>query len=125
MRTGEEIRKGKIKCASKDYVNYLLDKQEYHNEDYTEDDIRQAFEKGATFADNNPYLSSLWHDAYKEPEIGSNIIVVDKYGQWWEIQPYDGEYDGYGGLTGWECFVAHYNNIQRWAYIDDLLPKTK
>ena len=34
-----------IKYASKDYVNYLLDKQEYHNENYTEDDIRQAFEK--------------------------------------------------------------------------------
>ena len=43
-------REEKIKCASKDYVNYLLDKQEYHNEDYTEDDIRQAFEKGAMFA---------------------------------------------------------------------------
>ena len=51
MRTGEEIRKGKIKCASKDYVNYLLDKQEYHNEYYTEYDIRQAFEKGAEWAD--------------------------------------------------------------------------
>lgn len=70
-------------------------------------------------------ILKLWHDVYEEPEIGSNIIVVDKYGQWWDIQPYDGEYDGYGGLTGWECCVAHYNNIQRWAYIDDLLPKTK
>ena len=49
-------REEEIKCASKDYVNYLLDKQEYHNEDYTEYDIRQAFEKGAMFADNNPYL---------------------------------------------------------------------
>ena len=48
-----------VKYASKDYVNYILDKQEYHNEDYTEDDIRQAFEKGAMFADNNPDLSSL------------------------------------------------------------------
>ena len=36
-----------IKHASKDYVNYLLDKQEYHNEKYTEYDIKQAFEKGA------------------------------------------------------------------------------
>ena len=38
-------REEEIKYASKDYVNYLLDKQEYHNENYTEDDIRQAFEK--------------------------------------------------------------------------------
>ena len=118
-------REEEIKCASKDYVNYLLDKQEYHNEDYTEYDIRQAFEKGAMFADNNPDLSSLWHDVSEEPRIGSNIVVVDKKGQWWDIQPYDGEYNGYNGLTGWRCCVAHYNNIQSWAYISDLLPKTK
>ena len=46
----DKIIMGKIKCASKDYVNYLLDKQEYHNEYYTEYDIRQAFEKSAMFA---------------------------------------------------------------------------
>ena len=50
MTREEEIKKGKLNCASKDYVNDLLDKQEYHNEYYTEDDIRQAFEKGAMFA---------------------------------------------------------------------------
>ena len=47
-------REEEIKYASKDYINYLLDKQEYHNENYTEDDIRQAFEKGAQWADENP-----------------------------------------------------------------------
>lgn len=92
---------------------------------FTKSDMYSAYVVGAMWADKHPDLSQLWHDAYKEPEIGSNIIVVDKYGQWWEIQPYDGEYDGYGSLTGWECCVAQYNNIQRWAYIDDLLPKTK
>ena len=69
-------------------------------------------------------LSSLWHDVSEEPQIGSNIVAVDEKGQWWDIQPYDGEYDGYGGLTGWRCCVVHYN-IQSWAYISDLLPKTK
>ena len=44
-------REEEINYASKDYVNYILDKQEYHNEDYTEYDIRQAFEKGAKWAD--------------------------------------------------------------------------
>ena len=47
-------REEEIKYASKDYVNYLLDKQEYHNENYTEYDIQQAFEKGAQLADNSP-----------------------------------------------------------------------
>ena len=53
MTRGEEI-----KCASKDYINYLLDKQEYHNENYTEYDIQQAFEKGAQWADDN--LKNTW-----------------------------------------------------------------
>ena len=43
-----------VRYASKDYVNYLLDKQEYHNENYTEYDIKQAFEKGAEWADAHP-----------------------------------------------------------------------
>ena len=43
-----------VKYASKDYVNYLLDKQEYHNEKYTEYDIKQAFEKGAEWSDEHP-----------------------------------------------------------------------
>lgn len=47
-------REEEIKYASKDYVNYLLDKQEYHNENYTEYDIKQAFEKGAQWEDANP-----------------------------------------------------------------------
>lgn len=46
-----------VKYASKDYVNYLLDKQEYHNEKYTEYDIKQAFEKGAEWADEHPKSS--------------------------------------------------------------------
>ena len=53
------IREEEIKYASKDYVNYLLDKQEYHNENYTEYDIRQAFEKGAKWADNHSI--NVWH----------------------------------------------------------------
>ena len=109
-------REEEIKCASKDYVNYLLDKQEYHNEDYTEDDVKQAFEKGAMFADNNPDLSSLWHDASEEPkldqyflaQIGDNafdtfIMAMDKNKEW----------------RNWCKGI----NIKRWTYISDLLPK--
>ena len=67
-------REEEIKCASKDYVNYLLDKQEYHNENYTEDDIRQAFEKGAKWADANP--KSPWIDYEKEkPPFGIEVIA--------------------------------------------------
>ena len=70
MTRGEEI-----KCASKDYVNYLLDKQEYHNENYTEDDIRQAFEKGTKWADDNPKLSWIRVED-SLPEQDEQVIVL-------------------------------------------------
>ena len=110
-------RNEEIKCASKDYVNYLLDKQEYHNEDYTEDDIRQAFEKGAMFADKNPDLSSLWHDANEEPQDDLVIIYQDKHGDCWFATKRDIVILN----INWECFATV--NIRRWAYITDLLPK--
>ena len=114
-------REEEIKCASKDYVNYLLDKQEYHNEDYTEDDIRQAFEKGAMFADKNPDLSSLWHDAGDEPkdDLGKDDLVIiyqDKHGNCWFIT----KRDIVILYINWECFAT---NVRCWAYINDLLPK--
>ena len=109
-------REEEIKCASKDYVNYLLDKQEYHNEDYTEYDIRQAFEKGAMFADNNPDLSSLWHDANEEPRLN----------QWFLAQIGDNAFDTFvmemDKNEDWKEW-SNGINIKRWAYISDLLPK--
>lgn len=60
-------RKEEIKYASKDYVNYLLDKQEYHNENYTEDDIRQAFEEGAKWADKTMIEKACkWLEQHQE-----------------------------------------------------------
>ena len=68
-------REEEIKYASKDYVNYLLDKQEYHNENYTEDNIRQAFEKGAKWADDNPKLSWIRVED-SLPEQDEEVIVL-------------------------------------------------
>ena len=81
-----------------------------------------AFLHGVEFADEH---QNVWHDASEEPEIGSNIVAIDKNWQWWNIQSYDGGYYGGGDLTGWRCCVVLYNNIQYWAYINDLLPKNK
>lgn len=68
-------------------------------------------------------LSKIWHDASEEPNNGSNIVAIDKDGQWLDIQPYhSGDYGVYG-LKGWSCCILNYNNIQKWAYISDLLPK--
>ena len=80
MTRGEEI-----KCASKDYINYLLDKQEYHNENYTEYDIQQAFEKGAQWAYNNP--KSPWISVneklppIEKDNLSIKVLVVSTKGK--------------------------------------------
>lgn len=84
--------------------------------------LKEAFYIGAKWADSNPNTSLLWHKASEEPKIGSNIVVIDKLGQWWIIQPYNGDYNGCK-LKGWSCCVHNYNDIQKWAYIEDLLSK--
>lgn len=71
-------REEEIKYASKDYVNYLLDKQEYHNENYTEDDIRQAFEKGAKWADSNTILSWISVEDSLPRQDEEVIVLCDK-----------------------------------------------
>ena len=109
-------REEEIKCASKDYVNYLLDKQEYHNEDYTEDDIRQAFEKGAMFADKNPDLSSLWHDASDNHTEATLILYRTTSGEC-EVTELACTSEGV-----WHLFVKEYE-VAEWADIEDLLPK--
>ena len=70
MTRGEEI-----KCESKDYINYLLDKQEYHNENYTEYDIQQAFEKGAQWADDNP--KSPWISVKDKLPCNEKDLIVE------------------------------------------------
>lgn len=98
-----------VKYASKDYVNYLLDKQEYHNENYTEDDIRQAFEKGTIFANNNPDISSFWHNASEEPKRDSLILLIMQSGT---------------AIVAKIIEPNHtFNHGERWAYITDILPK--
>ena len=110
-----------IKYASKDYVNYLLDKQEYHNEIYTEYDIREAFEKGAMFVYNNSDLSSLWHDTSEEPEGDyCDVMYQDENGCCWIESKADimQLYDTWNEFTEVEMII-------RWAYVSDLLPKGK
>lgn len=112
-------REEEIKCASKDYVNYLLDKQEYHNEDYTEYDIRQAFEKGAKWADKNPNLDSLWHTPDEVPEPKKRLIIhCDEEKEW---NPIDQLVYCVNSKYSWDETVKIYN-ILHWAYATDLVP---
>ena len=113
-----------VKYASKDYVNYLLDKQEYHNEKYTEHDIKQAFEEGAEWADNHPV--NVWHDASEEPRMNhKNIIYQTNYCSLFNVHIVFVPTCLRGGKItsySWNEFVKDVN-MRRWAYIEDLLPK--
>lgn len=106
-----------VKYASKDYVNYLLDKQEYHNEKYTEHDIKQAFEKGAKWADE--HQANVWHDASEEP-AGDNweILCVDIHNGCWV----DGRVNALLLHNRWDEY-ADIELVKMWAYVNDLLPK--
>ena len=85
VRDKTMTREEEIKYASKDYINYLLDKQEYHNENYTEYDIQQAFEKGAQWADNNhksPWISvNEKLPSVEKDNLSIKVIVVSTKGK--------------------------------------------
>lgn len=107
--TREEV----IEKASKEFA--------CNKEYYFVFDVQDAFENGAKWADKNPNLSQVWHDASEEPKENSKIVIVDTKGEWWNIDYISDDFDG-SGLYGWEFCVAHYN-LKQWAYIADLLPK--
>lgn len=93
-----------------------------HNLDvsiYTPEDgemLKEAFYLGARWADNNPNLESLWHDATTQPELN----------KWFLAQIGDDAFDTFVMAMDknqyWKEW-ANGINIKRWAYIDDLLPK--
>ena len=107
-------REEEIKYASKDYVNYLLDKQEYHNEKYTEHDIKQAFEKGAEWVDEHP--KNVWHDANEKPHAKKWLLVQLDKDDYKILSLKDSHIDLW-------CDFCKILNFIRWAYIEDLLPR--
>lgn len=80
-----------------------------------------AFLHGVEFADEHP--KNIWHDVGEQPDEYSNIVIVDNNKRFLEMNYCSAEYDCYG-LLGWGACHLHYN-IKYWAYVDDLLPKTK
>lgn len=103
-------RKEEIKCASKDYINYLLDKQEYHNENYTEYDIQQAFEKGAQWADEHPKLP--WISVKDDlPCNHEELIYGAEIDEGTEtIDVFVANQDG----AIWDDYMIYENNKWRW-----------
>ncbi|MGM9845573.1 MAG: hypothetical protein ACI30K_05030 [Muribaculaceae bacterium] len=80
-----------------------------------------AFVCGAEWADHNPDLSRLWHDASEEPEDGRDMLLLDSEQRVTSTRYHAGYYD-VCGLLGWPAYVAMFD-AKRWAYVSDLLPK--
>ena len=91
--------------------------EKFASQCYEDGEKYSAFIAGAIWADRNPV--NVWHDASEEPEYScKQILYQDKYGDWFFAL----QHDIVVVLEiNWEDFAAE--NISRWAYIDDLLPK--
>ena len=91
--------------------------EQFASQCYEDGEKYSAFIAGAIWADNNPV--NVWHDASEDPQDDyKEILYQDKYGAWFFALKHD--------IVvvleiNWEDFAAE--NISRWAYIDDLLPK--
>ena len=96
--------------------------EQFASQCYDDGAMYSGFISGAIWADNNPDLSLMWHDADDEPEDGSDVLLMDSEQRVIALsiakQCY---YEAYG-LLGWPAYVANFN-VVRWAYISDLLPK--
>lgn len=100
-----------IKQASEEYAN-----KEWPFEGYCASS--DSFSAGILW-----YINSIWHGTENTPKENSKIILIDKFGEWYNISYSFDEYDDALG-KGWESCVRTYN-IDKWAYLDDLLPDGK
>ena len=71
-----------------------------------------SFEAGAKWADQHP--NNVWHDASDEPKEDMDILFISKNGKVHKVSKID------LSLYDW---LKDNDDIKRWAYVDDLLPK--
>lgn len=83
--------------------------------------IAEGFRKGARWAIHE-FLKNLWHPASEKPEEHTDIIYIDEYKDFWDINNYDSNNfdDSFG--KGWKS-ACRTQDIYKWAYKDDLFPK--
>ena len=85
-------------------------------------------EKSTEYTD----LSQVWHDAKEEPKAGRQVIAIKDNTAFCGIyRPYDNKgytpryqglyWSGGGCLSG--AILAYWEDVIKWAYIEDLLPK--
>lgn len=94
----------RIKKAADDFAD-----KEYEISDIDRDPLYKGFYHGAQWR-----INSVWHDAQEEPCNGKILIVETKnYGIFIAGPNID--------TKDYECLKKEFD-INRWAYIEDLLP---
>lgn len=63
-------------------------------------------------------INSAWHDVTEEPELNEFFVYCDENDQY----ETDCFYKEFILTVNWEDYVA-VNNLKRWAYMKDLIPK--
>lgn len=80
---------------------------------------------GLNAADAEPNLEKLWHDASEEPLLEEKeIIFLDKQDIIFIPERFDNIFLYMFEKVSWEKYVDLLE-INKWAYISDLLPKRK
>ena len=68
------------------------------------------------------YLQSVWHDVSDEPVDRSQCLVISKR-QTKDVVTYSGQFFYKGHVVAEPCKMYAMNDIVKWAYIEDLIPK--
>ena len=122
--TREEQIKKQADIYTDDASNYAEWSDDGWSDTNDIDLVEKAFIEGAKWADSHP--SNAWHDASEIPqENHKNIIYQTNY-----YSMYNVHIDFIPSCLrsckitqkGWKEFIGE-NNVKRWAYINDLLPK--
>lgn len=90
--------------------------EQFASKCYEDGEKYSAFISGAIWADRNPDLLSLWHDASDNPTEATLILYRTTSGEC-EVTELACTSEGV-----WHLFVKEYE-VAEWAYIKDLLPK--
>ena len=107
-------REERINSSAHEYCSTIdIDYGDWHGFDY--EDIEYAFVEGATWADSNICLSSIWNDINIVSSDNKGIIYLTKKGKIGVIKAINS--------NKWDWYVADKYSIIKWAYVDDLLPK--
>lgn len=73
---------------------------------------KEAFEAGAIWSQNE-----VWHSAEEEPRLNEELLLITRTADKCLTGRYVG--DGYYHLHG---FVGEYTEIDKWAYINEIIP---